>query len=585
MRSIVGALGVSCLLLASWGGAGERIGKSGNDHAARGDHASSAAQTAPVETGAQAAPQGEPQGALQGAPHVEHRMRDKGARIRGERAFSARAASPVTSPRTRRNISGLSPESPEIAALKRGVAEMKRRSKANPADPTGWIFQANIHGNPEDPIPPPAHRCQHGSFFFLSWHRMYLYWFERILRSASGDPDLSIPYWKYSTAEERVLPIAFRQPNNPSNPLYEAGRSPDINRGLPMHPAVSNIERVFIYTNFSSPRGSALSLGGPILLEPQSFASPPGQLELQPHNAVHGLVGGGDGLMNDPQLAARDPIFWLHHANIDRLWKRWLDLMGGRSMPAREGDEAIWWSHPFEFYDEQGRRVTMTGADIVDTANQLGYVYDDDPPTERATFGEELDLDRFAAAAPVSARGPASNLVVATNPGGAFNLGASPMTVTVEPTLEAGEIGGTANEGQAPPTGVGAGRIALNVEGIRFSKNPGLVYEVYVGLPEGETPDYRSPYFVGLLSFFDVPRRPTEPGRTLTFDITETTRLLGAQGLWPGRQPVTFVPYGGPTAATARPRSVNGAAPFAAPAERRLRGREVTIERLSITTE
>ena len=61
-------------------------------------------------------------------------------------------------------------------------------------------------------------------------------------------------------------------------------------------------------------------------------------------------------------------------------------------MPARKGDEAIWWNQQFEFYDEQGRRVMMTGADIVDTASQLGYVYDDDPPTEPATFGEELDL-------------------------------------------------------------------------------------------------------------------------------------------------------------------------------------------------
>jgi hypothetical protein len=120
-----------------------------------------------------------------------------------------------------------------------------------------------------------------------------------------------------------------------------------------------------------------------------------------------------------------------------------------------------------------------------------------------------------------------------------------------------------------------------------------LVYEVHVGLPKGEAPDHRSPYFVGLLSFFDVPRRPTDPGRTLTFDITEAVRLSSAQGLWPAPAPVTFVPYGGPTVAverldgaTSRGNGVNGAPPFAAPTtERRLCGREVTIERLSITTE
>ncbi|MGH7262080.1 MAG: tyrosinase family protein [Nitrospiraceae bacterium] len=36
--------------------------------------------------------------------------------------------------------------------------------------------------------------CQHGSYFFLSWHRMYLYYFERILREASRDPNFALPY-------------------------------------------------------------------------------------------------------------------------------------------------------------------------------------------------------------------------------------------------------------------------------------------------------------------------------------------------------------------------------------------------------
>ncbi|OCL03657.1 Di-copper centre-containing protein, partial [Glonium stellatum] len=43
------------------------------------------------------------------------------------------------------------------------------------------------------------------------------------------------------------------------------------------------------------------------------------------HNAVHGLTGGG-GHMSDPQVAAFDPIFWLHHTNIDRLFSIWQAL-------------------------------------------------------------------------------------------------------------------------------------------------------------------------------------------------------------------------------------------------------------------
>ncbi|KAK2011866.1 Di-copper centre-containing protein [Colletotrichum eremochloae] len=40
------------------------------------------------------------------------------------------------------------------------------------------------------------------------------------------------------------------------------------------------------------------------------------------HNAIHNYSGGG-GHMSDPAIAAFDPIFWLHHVNIDRLFAIW----------------------------------------------------------------------------------------------------------------------------------------------------------------------------------------------------------------------------------------------------------------------
>jgi tyrosinase len=54
---------------------------------------------------------------------------------------------------------------------------------------------------------------------------------------------------------------------------------------------------------------------------------PSGNLEQDPHNLTHNFVGGftpaTSGLMTDPGLAALDPIFYLHHANIDRMWAVW----------------------------------------------------------------------------------------------------------------------------------------------------------------------------------------------------------------------------------------------------------------------
>jgi tyrosinase len=81
--------------------------------------------------------------------------------------------------------------------------------------------------------------------------------------------------------------------------------------------------------------------------------------------------------MSDPNLAARDPIFWLHHCNIDRLWNRWLALGGGRINPVNNN---VWMENRFTFYDENSNKVQMSCADVVDSALQLAYRYDDEQP-------------------------------------------------------------------------------------------------------------------------------------------------------------------------------------------------------------
>ncbi|WP_442869378.1 tyrosinase family protein [Bradyrhizobium sp. CCBAU 11430] len=48
-------------------------------------------------------------------------------------------------------------------------------------------------------------------------------------------------------------------------------------------------------------------------------------LELDPHGAVHDLVGGD---MGNIRASAKDPVFWVHHANIDRLWTVWTKMAG-----------------------------------------------------------------------------------------------------------------------------------------------------------------------------------------------------------------------------------------------------------------
>src|SRR5690606_19039417 len=123
----------------------------------------------------------------------------------------------------------LNPNGPELEALARGIAVMMNRP---PSDPTSWIGQANVHLT-----------ARHGSVHFLSWHRMYLYWFERILRRAAGDNTLTLPYWDYSVPSQRVLPAPFR---TPGSALYipEPDRSALVNAGQPPNPSVVSMEGV-----------------------------------------------------------------------------------------------------------------------------------------------------------------------------------------------------------------------------------------------------------------------------------------------------------------------------------------------------
>ncbi len=67
--------------------------------------------------------------------------------------------------------------------------------------------------------------------------------------------------------------------------------------------------------------------------------------------------------------AARDPIFWLHHANVDRIWAEWQV-----NFPGRTPSESLWTDWPFNFFDTQGSITTKTPGQVADT-QALNYVY------------------------------------------------------------------------------------------------------------------------------------------------------------------------------------------------------------------
>jgi hypothetical protein len=438
--------------------------------------------------------------------------------------------------RIRREINGLAADGPEITALRRGVATMMARPAE---DPTSWLFQANIHGT-YDPLPTgggPANQCwntcQHGSFFFLSWHRMYLYFFERILRAASGVSSFTLSYWDYDAPARRALPTVFRQPANATNPLFVAERRGTINAGQNLPTSATGASGALATLAFASPAGSGAGFGGQALAGPAHFTGPHGRLESQPHDVIHVALGGNNGWMADPNFAARDPIFWLHHANIDRLWNKWLASGGGRRNPP----SGAWVTTRFTFVDETGAVVRLTGADIVDNVRQLGYRYDDEPVVAAAAGSTES----------VQNSPPAPSRVLAATSEAATRLGPSETTLVLTPRAEA-----------APEAAPGRGATLLSFDDIAYPHPVGFYYEVYLNRPADAPADPDGPYYAGNLAFFGLGHAGPEgvTGGRLTLDTGAVLAHQLRLGLWRGGEvKVDLHPVGveGPAIESAAP--------------------------------
>lgn len=422
----------------------------------------------------------------------------------------------------RKNIYTWTTNGPEMTAYKKGIAAMKAR----PADdPTSWFYQAAIHGSVKTPAKTAWNQCQHQSFFFLSWHRMYLYFFERILRDASGDPNFALPYWNYSDPDERAIPEAFRLPANDSNPLYVKNRNSGVNDGFEVPASATEFEAAFEYDNFYSPEGSPLSFGGQEVGKFTRFGSTNGRIEQEPHNVIHTIIGGW---MNDPDEAAQDPIFWLHHANIDRLWNKWLNENPNHKNPV---DNDKWMNFEFEFFDENGALVKMSGKDILDSAAQLGYKYDDEEEEMLASIDENTKVFSQPLSQPKVDTIPMKKTIVLDKTVN-LSVGAESTSIPVKLNNKSKSAFSSMGPGQAKDK-----RMVLNLEKITYEKIPTGFYEVYLNLPEEvKNPDYKSDYYVGNIGFFgqanDSSHGHSSEGKTINFEIT---KLIGKQmkaGIW-----------------------------------------------------
>ncbi len=248
--------------------------------------------------------------------------------------------------RLRRPVSSLTANDPDLAALRRAIPLMKSSGV--------WEQQIALHAD--------MRQRHHSSWRFLPWHRLQLIWFERQVARFSGRANFALPYWDWD--DDRLPAIVssdpvFSRPNRLASPS-ESLRAFMRRNG--------QVFRGRITDDFSTFFGRARNVGTPA----QGGYS--GSCEWSGHNMIHGFVGGDMGRLD---RSPNDPLFWMHHANIDRIWTEWHMRNSDGLYPKPWRDEQF-----SGFVDTRGRLAsTVSAATTMNTANfGYGYPVDLSPP-------------------------------------------------------------------------------------------------------------------------------------------------------------------------------------------------------------
>lgn len=318
---------------------------------------------------------------------------------------------------------------------------------------------------------------------FWGWHRMYLYYFERVLRWAAQDDTLRLPYWDYSDPSDTALPVEFR---DLKSVLYDQKRNRLVNTGTPLDPGTTNINPVLMLANYLNAELT---------------------LEMGVHGNVHceTAVTCPIAHMGDVPVAANDPIFYEHHANIDRIWACWQKVYP----PA---PDAAWQDQEFTFPDETGSLQTKPVKSFLSTA-AVGYVYDHEESCARPSA-----LHPTPAVLAVSQEAPMLEKtfpqVIATKSSIVLSSSTTNVDIAVvRPTQLRNNP-----TAKVPST-------LLVLRNITAQSPPGEILKVYVSIKEH--PDKKA--LVAAISWFNAfGHHNVGPSvRTLNYDVTDELQELG----------------------------------------------------------
>lgn len=216
---------------------------------------------------------------------------------------------------------------------------------------------------------------------FLPWHRAFIWEFEQELRRV--DPTVTLPYWPFERETAGQLPRVFSAAyfggdGNPTqgnrvtdgpfatwNITRLVGRQAD---GQPNLPTQADVNTVLGQTVYDTAPYSENSTGFRPAIEGWTGTpnAPWGM-----HNGVHAYIGGDMAAETMEINVVNDPIFFLVHANIDRIWWQWEQIRGTNNyQPVNGGPTGHNLNDAMRFLPIAG-----TPADTLSAENDMGYTY------------------------------------------------------------------------------------------------------------------------------------------------------------------------------------------------------------------
>ncbi len=463
-------------------------------------------------------------------------------------AFSAFAQKPV-----RLSWQEFAKDPKRVQSFRNAVAKMKSRNTADPKSAEfrkSWVYWANMHGYfgdnavngtvakwracnnlsgpefdeafagventspPDDVAKTVWDQCQHRTDYFFAWHRLFLYYFERVLQESAADASLRLPYWDYTDPNQLAMPAEFRAPTyvnaagqTVDNPLYEKRREAGWEtNSITLDANDTDIDLALDNPNFLTTNDA-------------SGEQAPGYqstIEAAPHGYVHcAVMGCRATVMGAVPYSSNDPIFWIHHCNIDRMWECWLS--NGNKTPESLMGRA------FSYVDENGTLVKKFVRNLFD-GSLIDYVYEQGSDCTRKKAAVTAEMPLASAAAVTSAKATLAKAAVVIG---------EAKTHTLATAVSSRRVSLPATEPAHPRQFALQEQVQLPVatelllRNIRFDVHPRTGFRIY--LQRADDPSRRA--YVATLSFFaDGTEHHASAPDTRTFDVTEELRALDFEG-------------------------------------------------------